>query len=261
MSLKLFLSHAWKDKSSAVFKAVESKLRGDGYDVWVDKREIEYGESITDALDLAIAEADVVFVLWSRNTHESSACMHEVETALRLRRRLVPCCLDATYPPSEHPALSDHKFLDFSHDAEFALLQMGQFLLRVRNKGNELYEKDADLQSMITTCNETLTELEDLAYRSRQGVSSNDASASYIDSLMQAGKAMIESSGQDEAEKARLIEIFCRIQEIALAHPSKDEDPIKMRKVAEAIDTVDPNGASQKLQMFKMALTMAQPRP
>jgi len=242
MSLTILLSHAWQDKDLVTFKVIENTLRGDGYTVWVDKWEIEFGEKITPKLDEAIAASDVVLSLWSKNCGESPTCRHEIAAALNAGKPLVPCRLDE-HDPAEHPDLKDRKYLDFRDSPELALLHLGQFLIRLRNRRHPAFQEHGDLQKQIAALNAALAEVEDSVYRRRMGISGNQASGAYIQSMLEAGKTLMENSaGTPPEEKTRIVEFMCRLQEIAFDHPDPQDDTLKKAKMRAAIDKVDPEG-------------------
>lgn len=253
MSLTIFLSHAWQDKDLATFKAIENKLRGDGYKVWVDKREIEFGEKITPKLDEAIAESDLVLSLWSEHASDSEACLHEIAVALREDKLLAPCRLD-NHDPAEHPDLKDRKYFDFRGSPHLALLHLSQFLLRLRNRDSAVLQEHGSLQKQITALNDLLAEVEDSDYRRRMGMSGNQASSTYVQSMLEKGKMLLESSDTPPEEKARMLEFMCRLEEIAAGHPGPEDDTLKKQKMFEAIDKVDPQGESTMLQTLKHAM-------
>ena len=257
MSVKVFLSHAWADKGLAAFKAIDAKLRSADCEVWVDKREIEFGESITPRLDAAIAQVDVVLVLWSERARDSAAVRYEIERAIELKKPLVPCKI-STLEPQVHEPLRDRKYLRFDADLDFGLAQLSQFIVRLRNRQNPIYRDHPSLQEKISALNEALSEVEDSVYRRERGVSGNEASDTYIHAMLEAGKKMIAASTDTPpAEKARLAAFMSRVQAIAQAHPDPRDDAVKEAKMVEAIGVVDPGQESPLLQMFKQSLAQS----
>jgi uncharacterized membrane protein YkvA (DUF1232 family) len=251
MPLKIFLSHAWRDKRSPVFKAIEADLRRSGYDVWVDKREIEYGEVITPRLDAAIAEVDVVLVLWSEHAHQSKAVRHEIGRAVELKKPLVPCKIDELEPGIYAP-LRDRKYLRFDQNLPFGLLQLSQFLVRMVQQSHPKFRGHAGLQAQITAVNEALVEVEDSIYRRGIGASGNVASGTYIESMLTAGMKMIGTSAtMPDAEKRAITHFMASVQDIARAHPDPKDDALKEQKMIAAISQADPEGRCALLQVFR----------
>lgn len=92
---RVFLSYARDDAAKAGVLALA--LEGAGHTVWWDsqiKGGTEYSREIEEALD----DAEVVVVLWSRQSVDS-AWVRDEAAAGRDRGRLVPIRLDATSPP------------------------------------------------------------------------------------------------------------------------------------------------------------------
>lgn len=61
--------------------------------VWLDIQNLRPGDSITPSIDRALADTDLVIVLWSKHSAESDGVAAEILSALRLK---VPCRLDET---------------------------------------------------------------------------------------------------------------------------------------------------------------------
>ncbi|UCF94659.1 MAG: toll/interleukin-1 receptor domain-containing protein [Desulfobacterales bacterium] len=91
--MKVFISHSWKDKTTAdrLAQNLSSMV-----DVWLDIQNLRPGDSITPIIDRALAEMDLVIVLWSENSAKSDGVAAEITTALRLKKPLIPCRLDET---------------------------------------------------------------------------------------------------------------------------------------------------------------------
>ena len=91
----LFLSYAHEDQEPA--KRLASALKRAGYTVWWDAL-IEGGTRFARTIDEALAGADVIVVLWSRQSVQSDWVCDEAAQG-RDRHRLVPLSLDGTQPP------------------------------------------------------------------------------------------------------------------------------------------------------------------
>lgn len=159
----------------------------------MDKRGIEFGEEITPKLDAAIADSDLVLVLWSENAHRSKAVCHEIDTTVRLGKRLVPCKI-TDYDPGVYAALRDRKYLRFDAQMDFGLLHLSQLMARLESAKNPALRDHAELQDQIAALNEALTEVEDSIARREKGVSGNAASGTYIHAMLEAGKKLIATS-------------------------------------------------------------------
>ena len=91
----LFLSYAHEDQGQA--KRLASALQRAGYTVWWDAL-IEGGTRYARTIDEALGAADVIIVLWSRQSVQSDWVCDEAGQG-RDRHRLVPLSLDGTPPP------------------------------------------------------------------------------------------------------------------------------------------------------------------
>lgn len=91
----LFLSYAHEDQVEA--EQLAAALQRTGYTVWWDAL-IEGGVRYARTIGEALAAADVVIVLWSRQSVQSDWVCDEAAQG-RDRHRLVPVTLDTTPPP------------------------------------------------------------------------------------------------------------------------------------------------------------------
>src|SRR5215207_3028625 len=91
----VFLSYAHDDRVKA--QRLAAALGRLGYTVWWDAL-IEGGTLYTKSINEALDAADVVLVLWSKESIESNWVRDEAAQG-RDRRRLVPLSLDGSEPP------------------------------------------------------------------------------------------------------------------------------------------------------------------
>lgn len=91
----VFLSYAHADQVPA--RRLAGLLEKCGYEVWWDAL-IEGGTRYARSIDEALQAADVILVLWSKQSIESDWVRDEAAQG-RDRRRLVPLSLDGTLPP------------------------------------------------------------------------------------------------------------------------------------------------------------------
>lgn len=264
MSLKIFLSHAWNDKDIAPFKAIEGELTESGYEVWVDKHQIDFGESITTHVEQGIRNADVVLVLWSRNAHASEAVQAEIEAATRLKKPLIACKV-SDYEPGELECFRDRKYFSFDGPKlSVGLLHLSQYLARLRIKGSAAMQAHEGLQAQTAALNKMLAEMDDWAFRKEKGATGNAASSVYIARMLELGKNLVQTSDSGPEEKQRMLNFFDRVREISDKYPDPSQDALKCGKIAEAIDNADPHGQSRLLQGFKAILgqvpSTAQPK-
>lgn len=91
----VFLSYGHEDVKAA--RAVALALEKAGHSVWWD-RHIKGGTEYSKEIELALEAADVVVVLWSRNSVGSPWVRDEAASG-RDRGRLIPLGVDSTPPP------------------------------------------------------------------------------------------------------------------------------------------------------------------
>jgi uncharacterized membrane protein YkvA (DUF1232 family) len=91
--MNVFISHSWMNKTTAEFVADSLKS---GAEVWLDLNQLKVGDQIQPAIDKAIAQMDVVLVLWSAEAKASAGVAAEVATALQLNKKILPVLLDQT---------------------------------------------------------------------------------------------------------------------------------------------------------------------
>lgn len=166
--MKLFISHAWQDKTVA-HKIAEAM--GHSADVWLDVKHLKAGDDIQPRIDEAMATCDVIVVVWSKSAAKSKGVKAEIETAERLSLRRLPVLIDGT-DVSRHPALAGLYGIEldpadpvaglFRTQAAIARLMMGAVGLE-------------DVQAL-----NALTEFEGLhqyvaEYRNRRGISGADS--------------------------------------------------------------------------------------
>lgn len=116
--MRVFISHQWRDKRVA--DQLRDRLDAiDGFEVWIDHRNLRPGDAIQDEIDEVLAEMDVMLVLWSEHSARSAGVAAEIATAERLGLRTIPCFIayDETgdvVPPIDGP-LARYVGIDFHH--------------------------------------------------------------------------------------------------------------------------------------------------
>ena len=93
--MRVFLSYDRRDARRA--EQIASALQEQGHQVWWD-RQIKGGRRFGDEIEKALADADAVFVLWSKHAVTSDWVKDEA-AAGRDSGRLVPTTLDGAQPP------------------------------------------------------------------------------------------------------------------------------------------------------------------
>lgn len=95
----IFISYAHADRPEVEESA--ALLRAGGVRVFVDVRDIDYGERWKDALKTALDQCERVMVFWSLAAQASEWVEREWRYALALGKRIVPALLDHTPLPDE----------------------------------------------------------------------------------------------------------------------------------------------------------------
>jgi hypothetical protein len=96
---KAFLSYCRSDNEYAERLCV--KLAGAGVDVWRDQESLYAGQSWPGAIGEAITKQETIVLLWSANAATSHFVDFEWNTALALKKHIVPVLIDSTaLPPS-----------------------------------------------------------------------------------------------------------------------------------------------------------------
>jgi hypothetical protein len=65
----IFLSYSWKDQAAA--HAIDDRLRGQGFDVWIDFRQLNVESDITYQLDAAIRHCSLFVAIRPTNNDSS----------------------------------------------------------------------------------------------------------------------------------------------------------------------------------------------
>jgi len=120
--LRVFLSHRSPDKDWA--EKLGSRLRENGVNAWLDKWEIEPGDSIVDRIDSGLARSDCLLLVLTPDSVRSSARWVRKEWQAYLSgrlsrtgsKRLIPLLVRNTRMPA---VLQDIKYIDFRNEADF----------------------------------------------------------------------------------------------------------------------------------------------
>lgn len=95
----VFISYAHADRPDVEESA--DLLRAGGVTVFIDVRDIDYGERWKDVLQKALDKCERVMVFWSLAAQASEWVEREWRYALALGKRIVPTLLDRTPLPAE----------------------------------------------------------------------------------------------------------------------------------------------------------------
>lgn len=102
MKHKFFISYSHEDMKTVKQFALQLSLRG--FDLWMDEKNIAFGENYTTAILNGIHESDVYLVFLSENSIKSRWVNAEIDFALRekIERKklvIVPVRLDDSEVP------------------------------------------------------------------------------------------------------------------------------------------------------------------
>ncbi len=164
--MKVFISHSWQDKSDA--DRLARDLSGVA-DVWQDVRQLQPGHSINEAIDAALAATDLVVLVWTSRAMASDGVAAELDTCVRLGRRVVPCLFepgaDGELLPLP-PQLGEVLAIDFAdYSLGFGRLNVVLFELQAGDVGLDL----AETLSAMTDAGAVMDYVS--GYREREGVS------------------------------------------------------------------------------------------
>jgi len=91
---KIFLSHARQDLN--VVKKLAQALQAQGYSVWYDQESVYGGQSWPKTIGEAIADHDMLLLVWSEHASQAHFVEFEWSTAIALRKTILPYLLDDT---------------------------------------------------------------------------------------------------------------------------------------------------------------------
>ena len=86
---KIFISYSSRDRAAA--ETIHKSLEATGFAVWRDQIRLETDWSREIAF--ALADSDLLCLLWSENSATSKWVKHEWLTARALEKRIIPCLL------------------------------------------------------------------------------------------------------------------------------------------------------------------------
>ena len=120
----VFISYSQKDKERVSLFA--SLMAKNGFDIWMDVKNISLGESIISAIAEGLNNADIYMLFISHNSSKSPWVTEELNIALtksieNKKPRIIPVLLDDCSIPS---ALSGRLYLDARKSIQSALAQL-----------------------------------------------------------------------------------------------------------------------------------------
>jgi len=95
---KIFISHAWEDKT--IVRRLEAELQTAGAEVWVDHSGVRGGDNLPKRISEALAWCDTVLLIWSEAASKSHWVELEWTNALSLRKTIIPCLVSQVQLPA-----------------------------------------------------------------------------------------------------------------------------------------------------------------
>lgn len=131
--MPIFISHSTKDRNFA--DTLGANLVMSKHHIWMDRWELNIGDSLLDRIQHVLAESTAIIVLLSKNSVESEWCRREINAGLirELAERkslLMPCVIEDCVVPL---FLQDKVYADFRADPDEALEQLKGALAKVSN--------------------------------------------------------------------------------------------------------------------------------
>lgn len=108
----IFLSYSRKDLG--LVQQLEQALQAGGHSVWRDVESIRGGEQWPKVIGEGIAANDFFVLVWSQHAAQSHFVEFEWNTALALKKIIIPCLLDDTPLPPSLRAINGILFQDFA---------------------------------------------------------------------------------------------------------------------------------------------------
>ncbi len=82
--MKVFISHCWKNKTTA--QKIADEIKAAGADLWLDANNLLPGEPIQETIDDVLEKIDVVVLIWTKEASESGGVAAEIFTCSRLKK-------------------------------------------------------------------------------------------------------------------------------------------------------------------------------
>ena len=145
MKKKLFISYSNEDKKTV--KQFAFRLSLYGFDLWIDEKNISFGENYTTAILEAIHEADIYIVFLSENSIKSCWVNEEIDFALskKIEKKIVivPVRLDDCEVPVP---LSNIKYVD----AQFSVIDAADAIAEKFGAANVSKENADDFFNILS---------------------------------------------------------------------------------------------------------------
>ena len=145
--MSIFISHSHKDEKFADELAI--RLVDDRIPVFVDRWEMNVGDSITNKIEKAITDASFLIVVLSKNSVESDWCKREITSGLVMeleKKRIV--LLPVLKEDCDIPLfLKDKFYADFRNNFESGYEKVKQSVSRLKNDETGRVENEIETYS------------------------------------------------------------------------------------------------------------------
>lgn len=117
---KLFISYSWKDNE--IVQRIVDHLENIGLNIWIDKKNIEGGEHLHEAIMKGMWQCDMVLLIISKNYETSLNAKAELKTAfanvVTNKKDWRIFKLDEVDPDRIFPSLSQYKYYSINEENE-----------------------------------------------------------------------------------------------------------------------------------------------
>lgn len=147
---EVFISYSQKDKDRVSLFA--SLLSKNGYNVWMDVKNIRLGDSIISEVVKGLDNAEIYIIFISHNSNESQWVTEELSIAfskyIELKKpKIIPVLLDDCKIPT---ILLGRTYLDARKSIQAALLQLNMKLERKNREETGIYSSQYPVISAVT---------------------------------------------------------------------------------------------------------------
>lgn len=229
--LKVLISHSWMDKLQA---EKLTKALNDFCEIWMDYRELKPGDDIQRTIDQKLEDIDLMLVIWTEHTMDSTGVTAEIETARRLGKRIVPCIFNYDDQGEPSPNLSGPLEtllgIDFNHFGT-GVARLTTFMLELQIGENPEYVNDPRMH-MLQELDGMLDYLSN--YRNARGI---DAPRSqWVDWIIDVVEKYATEGG-DRADLELLLEA---------ARRNQNNDPEALGELRQRLESLNIENRQEK---------------
>ena len=137
-----FISYNSEDKPFA--EQLATLLVADGHQIWIDKWELNVGDSLLEKIPAALASASAIIAVLSPRSVASNWCRKEVNAGLAMELEqsgslLLPCIIEDCEVPT---FLRDKIYADFRTEPDQAFRQLSDALRRYSTRNQKRFSDD-----------------------------------------------------------------------------------------------------------------------